>query len=38
MDRDPEGTREMVESFTRKAVGTEEAPIEGIPNKVAAHR
>ena len=36
---DPEGTREMVESFTRDTVGTDESPIEGLPNKLAAaHR
>jgi amidase len=29
---DPEGTREMVEQFTRPMVGTEECPIPGIPN------
>ena len=35
---DPEGTREMVEVFTRNDGWCGRSPIEGIPNKVATHR
>ncbi|MBY0408704.1 MAG: aliphatic amidase, partial [Burkholderiaceae bacterium] len=33
---DPEGTRAAVETITRPMVGTEECPIDGIPNPASA--
>ena len=33
---DPKGAREQVESFTRDTIGTDESPIEGLPNKTTS--